>query len=1019
MSSVSITQTKTPSKKISASFSILLGLMILCLIALIFGSVILFGQRILNQQRSEFLTLAAHTYSEKIKASIQVGEAALAAFIQNPDSITFSTESTSSDLDNPSPEEDTNESLQLFKNQTEFQQLLVIDKNGVIRFSSNPEWVDSKLPEEIIPFLSSQQKTFSVSPPPNLFRDSTQPDPFSILSSVPISTQSYTNPEYWILGLHDPHTLLSLPSSIKDLPGNVYWILNEDVWLHVNEAQQIAQYKPSTEQVNNWESVREIDQNYHPVIVQQALGLSYAYSPLDDMGIVMVFETTSLQGFFSWIIQQPEIIPLLAAFFLLIILILITPNMLLRPLSRLANDVAQFTEGNWEHRAQIQQNNELGVVSKSFNFLANEVQQLSRRLDTHKSDHNDKIFGLAKLSQIALLSPGIEELTRPILMLTLKHFDYQHAALYLLSREPDGNYAAIYHSGAGDAVIEKDFVQRKIILNTINEAQTAVAKAFSTKQPAYTSKENPDEFNPGHADILHELAIPLRIAEKAIGCLSIKTISPRQPIGASYAENDSNGVRETVSAATNLPTTPRYSPFSDVKVAELQIIANQLSLAFRSIYSEGRLSPITNLAETSDANLIYQAGARISQADSMEDVFSKTAAILQDIPYSSALLLGEGDSIQIVHRWPGKNENAGRIIRQLPGKNILPVSLRALSTYFKSSTPILVNDIRSTSLPQALVDIPRQMGCDSAAFLPVMRSGKILSLLIIGQSRERKDTATQKTYLSMSFNSEILLPYNYLIETISTTIEKIQAQEDIQKRLAEVQTLWNISQAISLENDLSTLYSVVHTQAEKVMGKFSSFAILLYDEQNSMIQVPYIIEEGKNLDIKAFPLGEGLTSIVLTTGKPLLIDENVEKNMREMGAKTVGATAKSWLGVPLKYGGESFGVIIAQDIFREHRFSEEDQRLLSTIASQVALVIRNVRLLERSKTQARMERIQNQITGKIRRAMDMDSILQTTADELAYALNARKADIKIEIMPTQKKNGKDTSILVNASQSKP
>ena len=84
-----------------------------------------------------------------------------------------------------------------------------------------------------------------------------------------------------------------------------------------------------------------------------------------------------------------------------------------------------------------------------------------------------------------------------------------------------------------------------------------------------------------------------------------------------------------------------------------------------------------------------------------------------------------------------------------------------------------------------------------------------------------------------------------------------------------------------------------------------------------MIHAPYIIEEGKNLEINAFPMGEGLTSVVMRTGKPLIISENMEKSIRDDGAKTVGALAKSWLGVPLKYRGETFGVIIAQDIFHE------------------------------------------------------------------------------------------------------
>lgn len=742
---------------------------------------------------------------------------------------------------------------------------------------------------------------------------------------------------------------------------------------------------------------------------QKYLATYYLQAAGTETGV----EVNTFSHFLSWFISQPEALFFLAGLVLIIIILILTPQIVMRQLKHLVADVTLFSNGNWERRVSMRYSHEIGFIAHAFNLLAGEVQQLSRRLDAHTSDHNDKMLGLAKLSHIALMSPNLEELVRPILILTLKHFGYQYAALYLLSRESDGSYSAMLRQGAGDIEIEKTHIQKKIQLGSINEAETVIAKAFSSRQPAYAYKENPNDFHPGQADTFHELALPISINEKVIGCLTICMIAPRKfnPPGAN--DSSASQPKGVVWAGTNLPTTPRSSIFNDVKVAELQTIANQISLALRSFHSEGRLAPASLSSENTQTSLIYQAGTQIAQSENLEDVFTKTGSILQELPHSSALLMGEGDDIQVIQRWPGKNESAGRIIRQLPGKNTLPVSLRAISTYFKSSTPIIVNDIRSSSLPQALLDIPRQMGCDAAAFLPALQNGKITSLLILGQSREQPDAPGKKGFTSVAFTLDYLQPYHYLIETISATIDKLKAHEDIRKRLAEVQTLWNISQAISVENDLQELYQVIHLQAEKVMGKLNSFAVLLYDEHSGMIQVPYITEEGKSLEISPFPLGEGLTSIVMRSGKPLLICENIEKSMRELGAKTVGAIAKSWLGVPLKYGGDTFGVIIVQDIFKENRFSEEDQRLLSTIASQVALVIRNVRLLESSKTQARMERILNQISGKIRRAMDMESILQTTVDELAYALNARKASVKIEIAQTHRKNGKNTAILAD------
>ncbi len=712
---------------------------------------------------------------------------------------------------------------------------------------------------------------------------------------------------------------------------------------------------------------------------------------------------------FSWFSAQPETIIILVGFCIVLFLLMLAPHIYLRPLKRLTQDISQFTAGNWEHSSSNQYRYEFNAIAYSFNQLANEVKQLSRRVDSQASDHDDKIAGLSKISLIALKSPSVEELIRPILVLSLKHFGYQYAALYFLSREMDNTYAAVLRQGVGEPMIEKTFIQKSITLDTVNEAENAIAKAFAAKQPVYAYRHDPNSINPSQADLFHELAFPIMINQKVIACFAIGALSARQEMPTNTHGEVTSSPSRVMVIGSDQAMPPRVSITSDNKLAELQIIANQISLALRSFHSEGLSSTVFNTNEQTPTSQIYQAGAQIAQSENLENLLSRTSSLMKDLPHSSVLLLAEGDEIQIVQRWPGKNENTGRIIRQLPGKNILPVSLRTISTYFKLSSPIIVNDIRSSSLPKPLLDIPRQMGCDTVAFLPILRDGKIATMLILGHARDLKDPSGKKIYLQGVFTPDYLQPYNYLLETITSTIDKLKAQEDIRKRLAEVLTLWNISQTISVENNLQDIYQVIHNQVEKAIGKLSTFAVLLYDEQSGMIQVQYIVEEGKNLEINPFPLGEGLTSIVMHTGKPLLITENIEKIVKELGAKIVGAIPKSWLGVPLKYAGETFGVIISQDNFRENRFSEEDQRLLSMIASQVALVIRNVRLLESSKTQAKMERILNQITGKIRRAMDMESILQTTVNELALALNAQKASIKIELTPSNGNNGKPSA----------
>ncbi|MBN2548973.1 MAG: GAF domain-containing protein [Anaerolineales bacterium] len=252
-------------------------------------------------------------------------------------------------------------------------------------------------------------------------------------------------------------------------------------------------------------------------------------------------------------------------------------------------------------------------------------------------------------------------------------------------------------------------------------------------------------------------------------------------------------------------------------------------------------------------------------------------------------------------------------------------------------------------------------------------------------------------------------------DSLRIPTEDLESLHLTRRRLTELETLWNISQKISLElqsaeSDLTNLYQTIHQQILMAMGEISSFVIALYEppEQGigktsktpgelgaGTIRVPYMVENGEFLQIPPFPYGEGITSVIIRSGKPLRVVEDTHDTLQALGAKIVGEPAKSLLGVPLILAGETLGVILIEDTQREHRFDEEDERLLSTVASQVAIVLRNARLLENSRRQAELERRVNLITARIRQSADIESILRATTQELGAALKVRRAHIEI------------------------
>jgi sigma-B regulation protein RsbU (phosphoserine phosphatase) len=81
-------------------------------------------------------------------------------------------------------------------------------------------------------------------------------------------------------------------------------------------------------------------------------------------------------------------------------------------------------------------------------------------------------------------------------------------------------------------------------------------------------------------------------------------------------------------------------------------------------------------------------------------------------------------------------------------------------------------------------------------------------------------------------------------------------------------------------------------------------------------------------------------------------------------------------------------------------YTENDEEMLGTLAGSLAAIIANARLLEQIRRQAERERTLYEVTSKIRRSTDIQTILATTASELTRAVGARRAQIRIDSSET-------------------
>jgi GAF domain-containing protein len=249
-----------------------------------------------------------------------------------------------------------------------------------------------------------------------------------------------------------------------------------------------------------------------------------------------------------------------------------------------------------------------------------------------------------------------------------------------------------------------------------------------------------------------------------------------------------------------------------------------------------------------------------------------------------------------------------------------------------------------------------------------------------------------------SWSDDDIAVVQTIAEQAALALEGARQYAEEQRRLAELELVNRVSQAASQLVNLDSLYRIVHSQLSRVLGG-ADLTIALYDAATDQLTIPFLSKGGDITRLDATPLGEGLISVVVRSRQPLLLAEDVEAGVAALGAKEVGRLPKSWLGVPMLLGEQIQGVMVVQDFEGEHRFTDDDTALLFTIASQVAAAVENSRLLEQVRRSERRQRLIHEITAKVRRAADMDTILTTAARELGKELNANRALARLGAPP--------------------
>ena len=257
--------------------------------------------------------------------------------------------------------------------------------------------------------------------------------------------------------------------------------------------------------------------------------------------------------------------------------------------------------------------------------------------------------------------------------------------------------------------------------------------------------------------------------------------------------------------------------------------------------------------------------------------------------------------------------------------------------------------------------------------LPLIAQNRKLGTLILGYNKGR------------SFDQDQISRAGITSEQVSLILSKSLLLDDERKQVRQLTALHNVAHiSTQVDNEDKLIESIT-----EIIGKnlfLDNFGILLLDEQKQVLRphTSYRFYSTEEIHPKTVALGKGITGQVALTKQPQCIG-NVRqlKQYLDVDDRTI-----SELCVPILFKGQLLGVINVESTKR-NAFNADDERLLVTLAGQIATAIEQIRKAQAERKWFDQLAHSNdliysvaQITTQIERALTTDEIIQNLGNEL-------------------------------------
>jgi GAF domain-containing protein len=238
-------------------------------------------------------------------------------------------------------------------------------------------------------------------------------------------------------------------------------------------------------------------------------------------------------------------------------------------------------------------------------------------------------------------------------------------------------------------------------------------------------------------------------------------------------------------------------------------------------------------------------------------------------------------------------------------------------------------------------------------------------------------------------------------DQLGQALEEARLFEQTQASLAETQTLFHTSRSLAAAQQMDDIWQAVTDAArERHADACGLFLFDTHERETARELVlvagwdekqPSQLKGGARLTLDSLGILDILEPESSLSTADLAHASNIDKHTRDL---VTGLGYSAALFQPIAARGRWFGLLTV--LYQSpHTFASAETDFYRSLVDQAALAFEGQRLLAEAQRRAERERLIRHISDKVRATSDLETILQTTVQELSKALELPRAFVRL------------------------